>query len=190
LRSSPTGPVIACVVTPASSTGLLFLYNGMNTIYAPRSACAILGGILAADGSSCTIGETTYFFSPNANADGCNDIVNTGGANDSLLICPITEDFSTISSASSGPNGAEFSRVVGGIHTPFAVEDALALGDEIGDAVASENGIPEPGAIGLLATSFGLLAGLRRYRTARMWPRRADVQQSGNCGGMMLRRYN
>ena len=147
LRATLTGPIIACVVMPASTTGLAFVSNNVPTIYAPLSACAELGGVLADHGgkkpASCTIGSTTYLFNPSESGTGCNDIVN-GGANDSLLICPITETFQTISDASQGPNGAEFSRVVGGIHTPFAVEDALNLGNAIGEAVASENNIPEP----------------------------------------------
>ena len=59
--------------------------------------------------------------------------------NGSPLICPITEEFSSFSQASNGYLGAEFSRVVGGIHTPLAVEDATVLGDEIGTAL-----LPEP----------------------------------------------
>jgi hypothetical protein len=171
LRGTATGPIIACVVTPASTPGLAFLYNNGNTIYAPASACADLGGALTVDGGnnpvSCTIDGITYFFNPSeyATGTGCNDIV-IGGANDSLLICPITENFATISDASSGPDGAEFSRVAGGIHTPVAVEDALSLGNTIGQALASENNIPEPGASSLLVPAIGLLASLRRYRFA------------------------
>jgi hypothetical protein len=172
LRGTSTGPIIACIVTPASTSGLPFLYNNDNTIYAPASACTELGGTLTVNDTnnpvSCTIGSTTYFFNPSeyASGTGCNDIV-TGGANDSLLICPITENFPTISDASSGLNGAEFSRVVGGIHTPFAVEDALSLGNAIGEALASENNIPEPAAISLLASAFGSLAAFRRFRPVR-----------------------
>ncbi len=120
LNKLGTGPIIACVVTPNSASGTAFLFNNLPTIYAPASACGTLGGTLVVDGSNnpvtCTIGATTYYFNPTeyASGSGCNDIVNPGGANDSLLICPITETFDTISDASQGPNGAEFSRVVGG----------------------------------------------------------------------------
>jgi hypothetical protein len=80
-----------------------------------------------ADGNvtSCVVSGTSY--------TECNDIP-TGGTlfNASPLICPITEQFSSFSEASSGPSGATFSRVAGGIHTPFAVNDALQLGDLIG----------------------------------------------------------
>jgi hypothetical protein len=173
MRGGGTGPIIACVVTPTSASGLAFVYNQSPTFYGSASACGTLGGTLAVDGSNnpltCTIGATTYYFNPSeyASGTGCNDIVNTGGNNDSLLICPITETFNTISDASQGANGAEFSRVVGGIHTPEAVVDALNLGNQIGQAVANENNIPEPGAIALLAMPLGFLATLRRNRLAR-----------------------
>jgi hypothetical protein len=52
--------------------------------------------------------------------------------NASPLICPIAETYTSLSQASAGFLGAEFSRVVGGIHTPAAVEDAVALGNNIG----------------------------------------------------------
>jgi hypothetical protein len=51
------------------------------------------------------------------------------------LICPIAETYTSLSQASGGFLGAEFSRVVGGIHTPAAVVEALALGNAIGGAV-------------------------------------------------------
>src|SRR5262249_4476666 len=122
------------------------------------------GGTLVSDAikpTGCRMDGVTYLFNPKASATGCNDIVNPGGANDSPLICPITETFDSISEASSGPNGAEFSRVVGGIHTPSAVEDALALGNEIGQALSNENNIPEPGPLGILLLPLLLLARLR-----------------------------
>ncbi len=135
-------------------------------VYASNSAgCAAVGGT---DGSSvyngitrpsCTIGGIAYAYSPNGPANGCNDVVNAGGANDSALICPITEAFGSISSASSGVNGSSFSRVVGGIHTPFSVDNALAAGDAIGAAL-----VPEPWAIGLLLTAAGLMTMVRRSR--------------------------
>jgi hypothetical protein len=57
--------------------------------------------------------------------------------NDSPLICPIAETYTSLSQASGGYLGAEFSRVVGGIHTPAAVEEGLALGDNIGAAIGA-----------------------------------------------------
>jgi hypothetical protein len=87
----------------------------------------------------------------------CNDIP-TGGTlfNDSPLICPITEPFSNFSEASSGPSGATYSRVAGGIHTPFAVNDAVQLGNLIGaeDFANNLQFVPEP------ATSLLLLPGV------------------------------
>jgi hypothetical protein len=177
LRGSATGPIVACVVSAGSS---IYAYDGGATIYTSYTSptvngCVQVGGTIAIDINSnpvsCTIGSTTYAFNPAQNTDssgtGCNDIVNAGGSNDSALICPITETFATISDASNGPSGAEFSRVVGGIHTPEAVIQALALGNQVGQAISNENNLPEPGAISLLVTSLVLLAGLRRYLPAR-----------------------
>jgi hypothetical protein len=190
LRSGATGPIVACIVPAGSS---IYAYNGGATIYTSYTSptvngCVQAGGTIAVDINdnpvSCTIGATTYAFNPTQNTDssgtGCNDIVNVGGSNDSALICPITETFATISDASSGPSGAEFSRVVGGIHTPVAVIQALALGDQVGQAISNENNLPEPGAIGLLATSLGLLAGLRRYLPARA--KRANTPEAQRRG--------
>jgi hypothetical protein len=55
--------------------------------------------------------------------------------NGSPLICPIAETYTSLSQASGGFLGAEFSRVVGGIHTPAAVAQALALGNDIGNFI-------------------------------------------------------
>jgi hypothetical protein len=52
--------------------------------------------------------------------------------NDSPLICPIAETYTSLSQASGGYLGAEFSRVVGGIHTSAAVKQGQALGYNIG----------------------------------------------------------
>jgi hypothetical protein len=53
----------------------------------------------------------------------------------SPLICPIAETYTSLSQASGGYLGAEFSRVVGGIHTLAAVEQGLALGGAIGASI-------------------------------------------------------
>jgi hypothetical protein len=55
--------------------------------------------------------------------------------NNSPLICPIAETYTSLSQAAGGYLGAEFSRVVGGIHTPAAVEQGLALGRAIGASI-------------------------------------------------------
>jgi len=77
---------------------------------------------------------------------------------------PLTICFDSFSAASSGPNGAEFSRVAGGIHTPFAVQEALQLGNLLGAYVFANNlqFVPEPGSAALLVASLASLALLRR----------------------------
>jgi hypothetical protein len=111
---------------------------------------------------SCSDGTT-----PGAD---CNTITTTGINNGSPLICPITETFTSFSDASSGPSGSEFSRVVGGIHTPFSVTDALTLGNQIGTFVALNNGlpdlVPEPSSLSRCAVSLVALTRLRRRRVS------------------------
>jgi hypothetical protein len=139
---------------------------------------------------SCTVGSnpgTTYYVCsassdpnfvngfPVSCSDGttpgldCNTVTITGTSNGSPLICPITETYSSFTDASSGPLGSEFSRVVGGIHTPFSVEDALTLGNQIGTAVALNAGlpdvVPEPSTLSLCAVSLLALTRLRRRRS-------------------------
>ena len=88
--------------------------------------------------------------------------------NGSPLICPITETFAGFQAASSGDLGSTFSRVAGGIHTPQAVYDALALGNAIGAIVAQNAGIsnnpniPEPGTLALLTVGLAGVGVLRR----------------------------
>jgi hypothetical protein len=90
--------------------------------------------------------------------------------NTSPLICPIAETFTSISQASGGFLGAEFSRVVGGIHTPLAVQEALTLGDSIGTAVAADNleAVPEPPMAPVLGTGLLALGVLRHRRRSSM----------------------
>jgi hypothetical protein len=96
----------------------------------------------------------------------CNTVSTTGVNNGSPLICPITETFDSFSEASSGPEGSEFSRVVGGIHTPFSVEDALTVGNGIGQMIAASDGLPdvlpEPSSLSICAVALLALTRLRQ----------------------------
>jgi hypothetical protein len=114
--------------------------------------------------TGCTLNGILYSVST-PGIHGCNNApteyggfaVTSPSYNKSPLICPITEDFSSFSQASSGFLGAEFSRVVGGIHTPLAVENALTLGDAVGEAL-----VPEPPILPVLAGGLLTLGLLRR----------------------------
>ena len=120
---------------------------------------------------SCTNGTgasaVVYLVS---DASACATIVNGANSNGSPLICPITDTFTSFSDASSGVNGSEFSRVVGGIHTPFAVIDALTVGNAIGQTLAQNAGLPEivaePSSLAICAMSLLALTRLRRRRQA------------------------
>jgi hypothetical protein len=91
----------------------------------------------------CTLGGVAQ----SVTGAGCNNagsqpVLNSGYTanplyNGSPLICVIAETYPTLSQASGGFLGAEFSRVVGGIHTPAAVVQALALGNAIGTSMTA-----------------------------------------------------
>jgi hypothetical protein len=154
----------------AAATVLADFFGTDNIAFSATSNYYCNGGTAQFDPStnllvSCTLNGIVYLVS---NAADCALIANGIDSNASPLICPITETFDSFSEASSGPDGAEFSRVVGGIHTPFAVEDALTLGNAIGSAVAANAGLPdvlpEPSTLSVCAVSLLALTRLRRRR--------------------------
>ena len=116
--------------------------NGVT--YSMPTGCAN-GGTATYDGdpsSPTLVGCTLNGVAQSVTGGGCNNagsqpVLNPDYTanplyNGSLLICVIAETYTSLSQASGGFLGAEFSRVVGGIHTPAAVVQALALGDAIG----------------------------------------------------------
>jgi hypothetical protein len=109
---------------------------------------------------SCTQGARTWSV---GNPNDCAMIIDGIIANGSPLICPITERFTGFADATTGADGAADSRIWGGIHTPFAVYDGLAMGDVIGRAVAVNAGLPNavaepPTLLLLLSAAFFLRA--------------------------------
>lgn len=125
---------------------------------------------------SCTLNGTVYLVS---NPTACNnaqtqpplnpDYTVNPLYNGSPLICPITIAFSGFTAASSGDLGATFSRVAGGIHTAAAVDNALVLGNAIGQAVSNDANIPEPDVLvtfGIGLTWLAWVAASRRRRFA------------------------
>jgi hypothetical protein len=76
----------------------------------------------------------------------------------------LTECFRRFSDAATGPDGAESSRIAGGIHTTLAVEDATQLGGLIGTQIFMNNLqlVPEPWSALLVAPGLAVLGLLRR----------------------------
>jgi hypothetical protein len=115
------------------------------TIYSIATARCTNGGTLVYDGTDTVIGCTLNGIPQTVIGGGCNnaglvsvlnsDYTANPSYNGSPLICPIAETYTSLSQASGGFLGAEFSRVVGGIHTPAAVVQALALGNAIGSFI-------------------------------------------------------
>jgi hypothetical protein len=155
-------------------------------LYSIAGASCAGGGALQFDSTGNVVGCLLGMEAESVTGGGCNNaglqaVLNSDGTanplyNASPLICPIAENFDTISQASGGFLGAEFSRVVGGIHTPDAVQDALALGNEIGGIVAADDlTLPEPPVAPLLAGGLLILAALRYRR--RTWTPIADAAE-------------
>ena len=86
--------------------------------------CTLNGAPQSVTGGACNNAGSQPVLNPDYTA---NSLYNG-----SPLICVIAETYASLSQASGGYLGAEFSRVVGGIHTPAVVVEALALGNSIG----------------------------------------------------------
>lgn len=149
----------------------------VNSIYYSVSGAGCAdGGTPTLDTEGNVIGCTLNGQAESVTGGGCNNsgsvpVLNSDGTvdasyNASPLICSIGETFTSLSQASSGYLGAEFSRVVGGIHTPDAVQDALTAGDEVGTLVADDDMVPEPPMAPVLASAVLMLGLLHRRRKA------------------------
>jgi hypothetical protein len=125
------GNVVSCTI------------NG--TTYSIATAGCANGGTLVYDTTGTVTGCTLNGIPQTVIGGGCNnaglvsvlnsDYTANPAYNGSPLICPIAETYMSLSQASGGFLGAEFSRVVGGIHTPAAVAQARALGNDIGNFI-------------------------------------------------------
>jgi hypothetical protein len=127
------GNVIGCTLNGIFySISMAGCDNGATPTYDPDGnviGCALNGFAQSVTGGGCNNAGSE----PVLNADfSANPLYNN-----SPLICPIAETYASLSQASGGYLGAEFSRVVGGIHTPAAVEEALVLGNNIGAALGA-----------------------------------------------------
>jgi len=115
------------------------------TTYSIATAGCANGGTVVYDTSGTVTGCTLNGIPQTVIGGSCNnaglvsvldsDYTVNPAYNGSPLICPIAETYTSLSQASGGFLGAEFSRVVGGIHTPAAVVQALALGNAIGSFI-------------------------------------------------------
>jgi len=113
--------------------------------YSIATAGCANGGTLVYDSAGTVTGCTLNGVPQTVIGGGCNnaglvsvlnsDYTANPAYNGSPLICPIAETYMSLSQASGGFLGAEFSRVVGGIHTPAAVVQALALGNAVGSFI-------------------------------------------------------
>lgn len=147
--------------------------NFVSCTYSIAGASCAGGGTASTDADGNIIGCTLDGVAETVTGAGCNNantqpVLNADGTanalyNNSPLICPIAETFDTLADASGGYLGAEYSRVVGGIHTPDAVTNALALGDEVGTDLSYEL-VPEPPMALPLAGGLLVLGALRFRR--------------------------
>jgi hypothetical protein len=124
------GNVMYCTLNGATYSMPTVCANGATAIYdgdpvSPTLIGCTLGGVAqSVTGGGCNNAGSQPVLNPDYTA---NPLYNG-----SPLICVIAETYPSLSQASGGFLGAEFSRVVGGIHTPAAVVQALALGNSIG----------------------------------------------------------
>jgi len=130
------------------------VYDSVGTVI----GCTVGGIPVTMVGADCNNAGAVTVLNPNYTMD--------PAYNASPLICPIAETYTSLTQASSGELGAEYSRVVGGIHTPDAVEEALALGNEVGTDLSNDL-VPEPPMAPTIGASLLILGALRYRRRAR-----------------------
>jgi hypothetical protein len=124
------GNVISCTLNGVTYAMPTVCANGGTAVYDGDPAWPILAG--------CTLnGVPQSVTGGGCNNAGSQPVLNpdyTANAlyNASPLICVIAATYSSLSQAAYD---AKLSRVVGGIHTPSAVTQALTLGNSIGDLV-------------------------------------------------------
>jgi hypothetical protein len=140
---------------------------GWSSVIATPPHPDFLAGHPAFSGAAATV--LTDFFGAEGNSiPFCS--TSQGYINGSAgFVAPITECFTSFTDASNGFLGAEFSRVDGGIHTPFAVQDALLLGNGVGANIFANDlrPVPEPPGVLILFAACASLAGVMAMRGRR-----------------------
>ena len=132
-------------LTTRNSLGNVVSCTLSGTTYSIATAGCANGGTLVYDSAGTVTGCTLNGIPQTVIGGGCNnagsvsvlnsDFTANSAYNGSPLVCPIAETYTSLSQASGGFLGAEFSRVVGGIHTPAAVIQGLALGNAVGNFI-------------------------------------------------------
>ena len=151
----------------AAATVLAAFFGNDNIAFSSTSNAYCNSGVTVTDANgnatACVLNAIAYTACNNAPIEYGEFAVTDANYNASPLICPITEDFSSFSQASSGfwgPNSAGWSAAF--IHR-LRWRMRVALGDAIGAVL-----VPEPPILPVLATGLLALGLVRCWRKGRV----------------------